>query len=173
MKRLLSLSTILLVSAVVSCEPGRTEAEADSTAADLERALASLVPSSAPRLLLLVSPDDCFTCYTPVARWVDWGRRHPEEFRLVFARPPSEVEARGLTRLRLLPEAGTILRETPDVDTPVELVFFEGRLHYMSVISRDQKSSKLMETVGRSSISSKRPEVVRLASLRSNRESIR
>lgn len=53
---------------------------------------------------VLAQPSDVFSCGTVISNWVEWGRRHPGQFLLVFTRPPTLAEQRRLRLYRLHPD---------------------------------------------------------------------
>ena len=83
---------------------------------------------ASPTVVLAMDPAEVFTCSAMLMDWLEWRRAHPERFRLVFTRPPTQAEVRRLRAVRL-PLAGT-LAAGPGRGTPMELVFHGGRVIY-------------------------------------------
>lgn len=89
--------------ASAACSPGELDVLSQPLADG--GTLADRVDSGKFTAVLVIRPEDAFTCGNHISRWVEWGRRHPGRFLLVFDRPPTEIEQKQLTLLRLRPDA--------------------------------------------------------------------
>lgn len=143
--------SVLLFSALLmfGCVASQ-RSEPDSALVDLTSHLrrAGLVSQTGLTIVLVVDPLDCLTCYTPVARWLHWGWKHPRHFQIVFLRAPRPHEVRLLTPLRLAPDSNQILHGGYAIPTPLELVFRGGRLVYSDTLSPHKSSSRLLDLLG-------------------------
>lgn len=91
--------------------------------------LGDRVPAADRSVILLVRPSDAFTCGNHISRWMEWGRRHPGRFLLVFSRAPNPVEQKQLFLYRIRPDAvlGSS-RTAGQTDTPYEYLVAGGRV---------------------------------------------
>ena len=62
-------------------------------------------------VLIVIDPEECFTCYTNLSIWRDWGKQNPDRFALILTREPRTVEKRGMVRLRI--DASAIMKRAP------------------------------------------------------------
>jgi hypothetical protein len=99
--RLTGVVTILI--ALAACTPGKPDILAQPLAGG--GTLADRVDGVPFSAVLLIGPGDAFTCGNHISRWMEWGRKHPGRFLLVFDRSPTELEQQQLTLLRVRPNA--------------------------------------------------------------------
>jgi hypothetical protein len=107
----------------------------------------SLVAVHDTSVILVYRPSDVFLCNGSLQPWLEWGRRNPGRFALVFTRPPSEAERIQLANFRIHP-AGVLERSTADrlhpPSAPVELLMVRGSLVATQHVIRRQLTSPLL-----------------------------
>lgn len=114
--------------------------------------MSRLLPSADSSVVLVYDPADCFTCYGALQSWLDWGKRNPGAFALVFTRSPNADEQALLTAYRVKPDA-TLRRTLRDwvapVRTPSEHLYVGGRLVTSTEITGRGISTPLLDRVQR------------------------
>ena len=104
-------------------------------------------------VVLLIRPSDSFTCGNHISRWMDWGRRHPGRFLLVFSRAPTEAERKQLLLLRIRPDAVLASSRTASRGaTPYEYLISDSRVVHRGQVQPGVPESPLliaMEQEGR------------------------
>ncbi len=88
--------------------------------------VATLAGPKGSALILVLDPQQCFTCTSDVAEWMDVRYRNPEHVHLVLSRSPDRPEWIRLKEARI-PFEG-ILRNAPTIAPPLGLVFRNGSL---------------------------------------------
>jgi hypothetical protein len=94
---------ILVLVGIAACSPDTTDVLAQPLVDG--GTLADRADHAAFNAVLLIRPGDAFTCGNHISRWMEWGRKKPGQFLLVFDRPPTEDEQKQLTLLRVRPDA--------------------------------------------------------------------
>ena len=80
-------------------------------------------------VLLVYSPDECFTCSSDLAHWMELRRRSVAAVAVILTRSPDSLESRMLKRMRI-PVAGVLRSANGGHRTrnPGAYVFNNGRL---------------------------------------------
>ncbi len=131
------MARCLVAVAVLSCGVGDTDG---IVTLDLTngRTVGDLVRPGGITVVLVYSPESCFSCAGVLGRWVQLDREAADvEVALVLAREPSEVQRRQLALRRLAPVG--VIEDEGDVPADPSAYVFTGRKLTDSAIGlRDQ-----------------------------------
>jgi hypothetical protein len=131
------MARCLVTVAVLSCGVGDNDG---IDTLDLTNGLTvgDLVHRGGITVVLVYSPESCFSCAGVLGRWVQLDREATDvDIALVLSREPSEVQRRQLALRRLVP-AG-VIEDDSDVPTDPSAYVFTGRMLTDSAIGlRDQ-----------------------------------
>jgi hypothetical protein len=137
MNRIFSIALVALCACTAAAD-----GHAEWTLAD-RRAVTGLSPGRDAYVVLVMDPQDVFTCAGTLTEWLEWRRQAPERFRLVFARAPSAAERRRLSAVRL-PLEGT-LATAPSDSTPIEMLVSDRRIVHVERGVRMAEQSRLLD----------------------------
>lgn len=113
----------------------------------------SVLHDDQPSVILVLDPSECFSCEGILADWLEWRRKHPERFRLVFTRDPTDAEYRR-TRLINLRVDGTLhpTSRPSTLHTPLELVLRDGQVVYADSGLVGRPTTRLLQVLRESSL---------------------
>jgi hypothetical protein len=100
--------------------------------------------AAGPTVVLLLSPEDVFTCGSHVSMWMEWARRGGT-LRVIFTREPTASEKQHLATARISDFhvlARATRRRLPD--TPREYLVMDGEVRYSMDVRAGQLGSALL-----------------------------
>ena len=115
----------------------------------LQTGAGSVVDLAAPNafsVILLIEPADVFACGNHISRWMEWERRHPGQFVLLFSRAPRADEQRQLVIFRIRPD-GILADGTSGPERPHEYLVSGGKVVLSQEVAPGSPDSPLLKAV--------------------------
>ena len=135
------LGSVLMVGSLSACTAEPDSRSPDSWILAEGGTLGSIYDPNDNGVVLLLAPDQCFSCTNLLTQWLEWRATNPDRFHLVLSRAPLHWEK---ARLAPLPISGTLRDLLDPTQLPVELVFSGSELVYRSPVLFGVATSTLL-----------------------------